>query len=92
MFGLIVNELLEQNIAHNVILMNGGRSLYILPRKFQNEKNMSAWLEFAGVHLCKEPTEFNQSEAEHLQKVKDLQLETLEPIRKRILKHLEQYI
>jgi len=52
-FGLIVNSLLEQNIPHNVILTNGGHTIYILPRKFQTESNKAGWVEFAGVFLCK---------------------------------------
>ena len=91
-FGLVVNELLEQNIAHNVIFMNAGRTIYIIPRKFQTEANRAAWLEFAGVFLCKEVNEFNMAEAQHLQKLKEQQIENLEPTKKRVMKHLEQYI
>lgn len=53
-FGLIVNELLESNIPHNIVICDGGYSIYIIPRKFQTEKNMAAWLQFAGIHVCTE--------------------------------------
>jgi hypothetical protein len=72
-FGLIVNELLEQNIPHNVMMTDGGNAIYIMPRKFQTEVNRSAWLEFCGIFQCKSVDEYSHTEAQYMQKIAELQ-------------------
>lgn len=33
-FGLFINEILDRNIPHNILIVDSGKTIYILPRKF----------------------------------------------------------
>ena len=56
--GTITNYLLSEVIFHNLIITDGGNSIYIIPRKHESEvisedKTMPASLELAGIVVCK---------------------------------------
>lgn len=68
-FGLIVNELLEQNIPHNAVMLDSGNTIYIMPRKFSTETNRTAFLEMSGVFSVKSAVEFQQSEEQCRQQI-----------------------
>lgn len=48
-FGIVVNELIELCIPHNILFTENGNKIYIMMREFASEKNLYGWLEFAGV-------------------------------------------
>jgi hypothetical protein len=54
---------------------------------------MSAWLQFAGVLICTNEEAFKEAKEETLKNLlKELQLDSLNKIKNKLLKHLEQYI
>lgn len=55
--GTITNYLLEKEIPHNLIVSDIGQTVYIIPRQHQDKQEKTAfkcaWLEIAGLALCK---------------------------------------
>lgn len=56
--GTICNMMLEQNIPHNLIFSNHGRTVYIIPREFESKQDKSkmncGFFEIAGLAICKD--------------------------------------
>lgn len=61
--GTITNYLLENAIPHNIVFADVGMTIYIIPRKHEDEhkwKSMkSAWLELAGLIICRDEEAYN---------------------------------
>jgi hypothetical protein len=36
------------------LIVDGGKTIYIFPRKFMTEKNQMAWLEMSGIQVVKD--------------------------------------
>ena len=93
-FGLLINEILDKNIAHNILICEGGKRIYVLPRKFATAKNQSGWLEMAGVEVVTDEAKYNSfKEEDWLKSVGELQIDTktLQQIVKGLKGHLSQY-
>jgi len=61
--GTITNYLLEKEIPHNLVFSDLGQTIYIIPRQHesnhQNEAFKCAWLEIAGLAVCRDEETYN---------------------------------
>ncbi len=93
-FGIVVNELIELNVPHNVLISDNGETIYIMIRDFSNQGNLYAWLEFAGVVVVHDEKDYEIKEAEILAKKKSLSIDkaTINLLKSNIKKHLSKFI
>ena len=59
--NLILTKLIDKQIPHNIVITNQGRTFYVIPRKFENEKHKinTCWNDLAGLVTCKEENTFD---------------------------------
>jgi hypothetical protein len=71
--GTITNILLEREIPHNLLFSDGGRTLFIFPRKHQSYGKTEglglAWLELSGYVICWNKEVYEIITGEMLEKV-----------------------
>lgn len=93
-FGIVVNELIELCIPHNILFSENGNSIFIMIREFASEKNLYGWLEFAGVVPVDSEAAFAIKEEEILQAKKLLRVDQklVDALKKNISKNLEGFI
>jgi len=61
-FGIIVNELIELCIPHNILFTDKGNKIYIILREFGEGKTCYGWMEFSGVIPLTQEAEFELKE------------------------------
>jgi hypothetical protein len=47
-FGILINELMELNLPHNLLITDDGRTIFVFVRDFGSKDNLYGWLEFSG--------------------------------------------
>ena len=64
---------MNKNIPFNLAICNKGRSIYIFPRKFENErenKNIgAAWMELCGLVVIKTEKEYNELKVKKVENI-----------------------
>jgi hypothetical protein len=93
-FGIVVNELIELCIPHNILFSENGNRIFILIREFASEKSLYGWLEFSGVVAVESENNYNLKEEEILKQKKELRVDQkhIEALKKNISKNLESFI
>ena len=68
--NLILTKLINKAIPHNLIMTNQGRTFYIIPRKFENRKQLlnSCWNDLAGLVTCKDQQTFDKIQDDDINK------------------------
>lgn len=92
--GFLINLLLMQEVAHNVVLTKNGFGAYIIPRSKESIKGVeNGWLEVCGIFRLSSKEAFENLESKDYQKVVRLKmsidevgfLEFIENIKKKFL-------
>ena len=68
--NLILSKLIDKEIPHNIILTNQGKIFYLIPRKFEDRKQIynSCWNDLAGLITCKEEKTYEEINEENINK------------------------
>jgi hypothetical protein len=65
--NMIVSHLIDMSVPHNIIISEGGKVFYILPRNFnENKSNLefnTNWLDLSGMLTAKSQDFFNNAES-----------------------------
>jgi hypothetical protein len=93
-FGIVVNELIELCIPHNILFTENGSRIIIMVREFSSEKTLFGWLEFAGVIPVDSENSYGLKEEEILKAKKELRVDQkhMEALKKNITKNLDSFI
>lgn len=71
--GQIISVLMKDQIPHNVVVVDGGISTFIFPRKyeiFKKEVNISpAWIEIVGIAVCRQKEAFSELTTEQFEEI-----------------------
>jgi len=71
--GTITNYLLEKEVPHNLLFADSGLTIYIIPRQHEkvrkNETLQCAWLEIAGLAICRSEEYFNKIDKDSYEEV-----------------------
>lgn len=93
-FGIIVNELIELSIPHNLLITEDGHCIYIFIRDFCLPDNRYGWMEYSGVVAVPNEKEFAISEEYIIEKKKKLFVDntSIELLKNNIKKHLSKFL
>ena len=65
--NMIVSHLIDMSVPHNIIISEGGKTFYILPRNFnENKSNLefnTNWLDLSGMLTAKSQEFFDNAES-----------------------------